>query len=62
MAVLVMLISLCLCVIPLVTDPSVKYLIAIGFVVISLVVYYFIVYKRHHLPYMGKYQYDQKVL
>lgn len=52
MAVVVMLVSAFLCVAPVATDPSVKYLIAIGFVVVAFIVYYFVVYKQYQ-PNMG---------
>lgn len=53
MAIVVMLVSAFLCIAPIATDPSVKYFIAIGFVVVAFLVYYFVVYKRYQ-PNMGK--------
>lgn len=55
MAVVVMLVSAFLCVAPIATDPSIKYFIAIGFVVVAFLVYYFVVYKKYQ-PNMGKLQ------
>lgn len=61
MAVVVMLVSAFLCVAPVATDPSVKYLIAIGFVVVAFIVYYFVVYKQYQ-PNMGLLTIQQMLL
>lgn len=44
-----------MCVTPLVTDPSPKYFIAVGSVILAIIIYFFIVYKRYQPKWMGKY-------
>lgn len=53
-AVLVVLLSLFLLVTPLATNPSPKYFIAVGSVVLAFVLYVFIVYKHLQPKCMGK--------
>lgn len=48
------MVSLFLCVTPLVTDPTPKYFIAVGSVILAAIVYFFIIYKRYQPKWMSK--------
>lgn len=53
-AVLVVLMSLFLSITPLITNPSPKYFIAVGSVVLAIIIYFLIVYKQYQPKCMGK--------
>lgn len=54
-AVFVLLVAVFLSVVPIITDPSPKYLFAVGFILLGVLVYYWFVYKRHVPRGMGKF-------
>ncbi|KAF5280552.1 hypothetical protein FQR65_LT00303 [Abscondita terminalis] len=58
----IMLVAIFLAVIPMITDPSPKYLFAIGFMVIGVFVYYWFVYKRRRPRIMDNFTYFIQVL
>lgn len=47
------LLSVFLCTTAVITDLSPKYIVATSSILVAIVVYYFIVYRRNHLKYMG---------
>lgn len=53
--IFVIVLSAFLCTTSVITDLSPKYVVALGSILIAIAVYYFIVYKRNHLKYMGMY-------
>lgn len=59
-AVLILLISAFLSVTTLVTDLSVKYIFAIGAIIVAVALYGYFVYKRHHLRCMGLFNFNLK--
>lgn len=60
--IFIMLVAIFLAVIPMVTDPSVKYLFAVGFMVLGAFVYYGFVYRRNRPRIMDKFTYAIQVL
>lgn len=53
-----MVLSLFLCITPLITNPSPKYFIAVGSIALAFIIYFFIIYKKYQPKCMGK---DSKV-
>ncbi|KAK4877142.1 hypothetical protein RN001_009648 [Aquatica leii] len=60
--IFITLVAIFLAVIPMITDPSTKYLGAIGFMVLGAFVYYWFVYKRNRPRIMNKITYWIQVL
>ncbi|KAB0796655.1 hypothetical protein PPYR_10716 [Photinus pyralis] len=60
--IFIMLVAVFLAVIPMVTDPSVKYLFAIGFMLLGAFVYYGFVYRKNRPRIMDKITYAVQVL
>lgn len=52
--IFIMGVAIFLSVVPIVTDPSPKYLFAIGFILLGVAVYYFFIYKNNRPKIMGK--------
>lgn len=61
-AYLVILVAIFLSVVPIVTDPSPKYLFAIGFILLGVLVYYWFIYKGKRPAFMDKLSYYIQVL
>lgn len=53
--IIVILLAVFLCTTSIIADLSLKYIVALGAILIAFVVYYFTVYKRNNINYMGKY-------
>ncbi|KAF5296571.1 hypothetical protein FQA39_LY12489 [Lamprigera yunnana] len=60
--IFIMLVAIFLAIIPMITDPSPKYLFAIGFMVIGAIVYYWFVYRKNRPRIMDKVTYLLQVL
>lgn len=58
LAILVILVSLFLCVTPLVTDPTPKYFIAVGSVILAAILYFLLIYKQLQPKWMSKFNVD----
>ncbi|GJQ71124.1 hypothetical protein Trydic_g1028 [Trypoxylus dichotomus] len=60
--IFIALVAVFLSVVPIVTEPSIKYLFSIGFIVLGTLVYYWFVYKKRRPKIMNKVTYFIQVL
>ena len=49
-------VSMFLVLVPLISDPKAEYMFAIGFILLGCIVYVPVIWKKHYLPGMGKWE------